>query len=67
MKKTRIAAILYYLVAVLFDLLAVFMIFREHNTKAGVLLLCAGSAMFCFGGALANRYAKEQQDEENKK
>lgn len=70
MKKTRIAAILYYIVAVLIDLSALVVIFRNRNTNVGILLLCIGSAMLCFGGALANRYAREtenQQDEENKK
>lgn len=67
MKKTRIAAILYYLAAVLFDLFGLFTIFRSHNTSAGLVLICIGSAMLCFGGALSNRYAKEQQDEEDKK
>lgn len=67
MKKTKIAAILYYLTAVLFDLAALVMIFYRHNMNVGVLLLCIGSAMLCFGGALANRSVKEQQDEENRK
>ena len=67
MKKTRIAAILYYLTAVLVNLAALVMIFHSHNINAGLVLLCVGSAMLCFGGALANRYAKEQQDEENRK
>ena len=70
MKKTRIAAILYYTAAALIDLFALILIFRNHNMSAGLILLCLGSAMLCFGGALANRYAREaenQQDEENKK
>lgn len=65
MKRTRIAAMLYYLVAGLIDLSALVVIFRSHNTNIGVLLLCIGSAMLCFGGAFANRYEKEQQDEEH--
>ena len=67
MKKTRIAAIFCYHAAVLVDLSAVIVIFRNHNTNVGVLLLCFGSAMLCFGGTLVNRYTKEQQDEENGK
>lgn len=67
MKKTRIAAILYYMVAMLIDLSALILIFRSNNRNAGLILLCIGSAMLCFGGALANRSDKEPQDEENKK
>lgn len=67
MKKTKIAAVLYYLAAGLLYLSALFVIFRDHNLNVGLVLLCIGSAMLCFGGALANRYDKEQQDEENKK
>ena len=67
MKKTRIAEILYYMVAVLIDLSALILIFRSNNRNAGLILLCIGSAMLCFGGALANRSDKEPQDEENKK
>ena len=69
MKKTRIAAILYYTAAALIDLFVLILIFRNHNMSAGLILLCFGSAMLCFGGALANRYAREaenQQDEENR-
>lgn len=40
------------------------MLFRCSKSNVGLLLLCIGSAMLCFGGAWANR---EQQDEENKK
>lgn len=67
MRKTKIAVILYYLTAVLVDLAALVMIFHSHHINAGLVLLCVGSAMLCFGGALANRYAKEQQDEENRR
>ena len=70
MKKTKIAALLYYVAAVLIDLFALFLIFQSHNLNAGLVMLCIGSAMLCFGGTLANRYAQEtekQQDEENKK
>ena len=70
MKKTKLAATLYYLVAALVDLFALVVIFWNHNVSAGLVLLCIGSAMLCFGSTLANRYAQEtekQQDEENKK
>lgn len=63
----KFATVLYYLVAVLTDLSALFAIFCHRDWNTGLLLLCFGSAMLCFGGALANRSAKEQQDEENKK
>ena len=70
MKKTRIVAILYYIVAALIDLFALILIFRNDNRNAGIILLCIGSAMLCFGGSLANRYAQaaeKQQDEETRK
>ena len=71
MKKTRIAEILYYTVAALIDLFALILIFRNDNRNAGIILLCIGSAMLCFGGALANRYARDaenkQDDKENRK
>ena len=54
----------------MFDLFALILIFRNHTRNAGLILLCLGSAMLCFGGAMANRYARateNQQDEENRK
>ena len=70
MKKTGIASILYYTAAALIDLFALILIFYNHNRNAGIILLCIGSAMLCFGGALVNRYARDaenKQDEEQKK
>lgn len=60
----KVAVILYYLAAGLLDLAALLLIFCSRNVNTGILLLCIGSAMLCFGGAAANRSAKEQQDEE---
>ena len=59
--------IFYYLAAALSDLAGLFLIFYEHKMDVGLLLLCIGAAMLCFGGALANRCAKGQQEEEKQK
>lgn len=60
MKKTKLAAALYYLIAALTDIAALYLLLRRSCT--GLVLLCAGSAMFCFGGALTQRYLREQED-----
>ena len=57
----------YYFAAALSDLVGLFLVFYAHKMDVGLLLLCIGAAMLCFGGALANRCAKGQQDEANKK
>lgn len=64
MNKNKLSALLFYVAALLFYVAAVFgFVGKEHT---GVMYLCMGSAMGCFGSANLNKYKKNADNSDNR-
>lgn len=66
MKKEKTCAILYYISAVLFYVVAAINFFSDKDTSMGVVWLCLGSTMLCLGSVWLNKSKKKNDETEEK-
>lgn len=64
MDKNKLSAILFYAAALLFYVTAI--VYFVDKDRTGVVFLCLGSAMGCFGSVYLNKYKKAADNLENK-
>lgn len=67
MKKEKTCAVLYYISAVLFYVVAAINLLGDNNdTSMGVVWLCLGSTMLCLGFVWLNKSKKKNDETEEK-
>ena len=64
MKRNRKIAIVYYILAVLFFIVAIINIFDESNIGRGLTWLCLGSIWLCLGTVYINKDDNSDSDDE---
>lgn len=63
MKKEKKRAILYYFAAVCFYLASIMSFCGKNDRSMGVIWLCLGSAMLCFGSTELNKNKKDKDED----
>ena len=66
MKKYKLISTLFYVAAVLYYLAAIITFVSGNHNSTGIMWLCLGSAILCFGSVFLNKSKDNDNDAEDK-